>query len=156
MEVEITFIHCQCMKSPSVWRTMNRCLGWTMVTSSRRCWSFTVQWWCRLLRFSTIWRFTGDRIFGTATLENQHTCTSYIFQTNKSINSIIPHKQVNKNELLLNFFSNTIYLYFKIESVCLCAHLTLYPATDCAAATDISGVSGRWQLSSYSVRRSSR
>jgi len=25
--------------------------------------------------------------------------------------------------------------------------LTLYPATDCAAATDISGVSGRWQLS---------
>jgi len=31
--------------------------------------------------------------------------------------------------------------------VCLCA-LTLYPArADCAAATDISGVSGRWQLS---------
>ena len=31
--------------------------------------------------------------------------------------------------------------------VCLYA-LTLYPATaDCAAATDISGVSGRWQLS---------
>jgi len=28
-------------------------------------------------------------------------------------------------------------------SVCLCA-LTLYPATDCAAATDISGVNGRW------------
>ena len=25
--------------------------------------------------------------------------------------------------------------------------LTLYPATDCAAATDISAVSGRWQLS---------
>jgi len=24
--------------------------------------------------------------------------------------------------------------------------LTLYPAIDCAAATDISGVSGRWQL----------
>jgi len=33
-----------------------------------------------------------------------------------------------------------------LPSVCLCA-LTLYPATDCAAATDISGVSGRWQLS---------
>ena len=32
-------------------------------------------------------------------------------------------------------------------SVCLCAHLTLYPATDCTAATDISGVSSRWQLS---------
>jgi len=37
-------------------------------------------------------------------------------------------------------------------SVRLCAPwsqkaLTLYPATDCAAATDISGVSGRWQLS---------
>jgi len=28
------------------------------------------------------------------------------------------------------------------KSVCLCAHLTLYPATDCAAATDISDVSG--------------
>jgi len=25
--------------------------------------------------------------------------------------------------------------------------LTLYPATDCDAATDVSGVSGRWQLS---------
>jgi len=36
-------------------------------------------------------------------------------------------------------------LYFK--NVCLCAHLTLYPATDCTAATDISGVSSRWQLS---------
>jgi len=31
--------------------------------------------------------------------------------------------------------------------VCLCA-LTLYPArADCAAATDVSDVSGRWQLS---------
>jgi len=38
-------------------------------------------------------------------------------------------------------------LYFKIGSVCLCVHLTLYAATDCIAATDISGVSGRWQLS---------
>ena len=44
-------------------------------------------------------------------------------------------------------------LYFKIGSVCLCvprfsASISpLYPATDCAAATDISGVSGRWQLS---------
>jgi len=28
----------------------------------------------------------------------------------------------------------------------LCA-LTLYPATECAAATDISGVTGCWQLS---------
>jgi len=25
--------------------------------------------------------------------------------------------------------------------------LTLYPATDCADATDVSGDSGRWQLS---------
>jgi len=33
-----------------------------------------------------------------------------------------------------------------LPSVCLCA-LTLYPATDCAAATDISGVTGCWQLS---------
>jgi len=39
-------------------------------------------------------------------------------------------------------------LYIKIRGICLCPHLTLYPATDCAAATDISGVSGRWQLSS--------
>ena len=44
-------------------------------------------------------------------------------------------------------------LYFKIGRVCLCAPRfsasinPLYPATDCAAATDISGVSGRWQLS---------
>ena len=30
--------------------------------------------------------------------------------------------------------------------------LTLYPATDCAAATDASGVSGRWQLSRPSHR----
>ena len=40
-------------------------------------------------------------------------------------------------------FSDHILIF---PSVCLCA-LTLYPATDCAAATDISGVSGRWQLS---------
>ena len=45
------------------------------------------------------------------------------------------------------------YLYFKIGSVCLrvprfsASINPLYPATDCAAATDISGVSGRWQLS---------
>jgi len=39
-----------------------------------------------------------------------------------------------------------IYHILIFPSVCLCA-LTLYPATDCAAATDISGVSGRWQLS---------
>jgi len=45
-------------------------------------------------------------------------------------------------------------LYFKIGSVCpsVCATVSasinpLYPATDCAAATDVSGVSGRWQLS---------
>jgi len=37
-----------------------------------------------------------------------------------------------------------LYIIFPI--VCLCA-LTLYPPTDCAAATDISGVSGRCQLS---------
>ena len=45
-----------------------------------------------------------------------------------------------------------IYLLKFEASVRLCAPwsqkaLTLYPATDCAAATDISGVSGRWQLS---------
>jgi len=46
------------------------------------------------------------------------------------------------------------YLYFKIGSVCLSVPWfsasinPLYPATDCAAATDISDVSGRWQLSS--------
>jgi len=45
-----------------------------------------------------------------------------------------------------------IYLLNFEASVRLCAPwsqkaLTLYPATDCAAATDISGVSGRWQLS---------
>jgi len=32
--------------------------------------------------------------------------------------------------------------------VCFCA-LTLYPSTDFAAATDISGVTSRWQLSHY-------
>jgi len=37
-----------------------------------------------------------------------------------------------------------LYIIFPI--ICLCA-LTLYPPTDCAAATDISGVSGRCQLS---------
>jgi len=42
-------------------------------------------------------------------------------------------------------------LYFKIGSVCLCVPQfsgsinPLYPATHCAAATDISSVSGRWQ-----------
>jgi len=45
-------------------------------------------------------------------------------------------------------------LYFKIGSVCpsVCATVLasinpLYQATDCTAATDVSGVSGRWQLS---------
>ena len=33
-----------------------------------------------------------------------------------------------------------------LPSVCLCV-LTLYPATDCVAVTDISSVSGHWQLS---------
>jgi len=53
---------------------------------------------------------------------------------------------MNFNPLAMLGYSHAI-LYFKIGSVCLCAHLTLYPATDSAAATDISGVSGRWQLS---------
>jgi len=57
--------------------------------------------------------------------------------------------------------NQSIKLYFKSEaSVRLCAPrseraLTLYTATDCAAAADISGVSGRWQLSRC-VRRVSR
>jgi len=37
-----------------------------------------------------------------------------------------------------------------VASVCATVSASinpLYPATDCAAATDISGVSGRWQLS---------
>jgi len=46
-------------------------------------------------------------------------------------------------------------LYIIFPRVCLCA-LTLYPATDCAAATDIPGVTGCWQLSRYSVLRLSR
>ena len=37
-------------------------------------------------------------------------------------------------------------LYIILPSVCLYA-LTLYQATDCSAATDISGVTGCWQLS---------
>ena len=51
----------------------------------------------------------------------------------------------------LVYFANN--LYFKIGSVWLCVTRfsasinPLYPATDCAAATGISGVSGRWQLS---------
>jgi len=40
----------------------------------------------------------------------------------------------------------TIILYIIFPKVCLYA-LTLYPATDCTAATDVSGVSSRWQLS---------
>jgi len=45
-----------------------------------------------------------------------------------------------------------IYLLKLEASVRLCAPwsqkaFTLYPATDCTAATDISGVSGCWQLS---------
>jgi len=47
---------------------------------------------------------------------------------------------------------DSIYLLKFEASVRLCAPwyqkaLTLYPATNCAGATDISGVSGRWQLS---------
>jgi len=45
-----------------------------------------------------------------------------------------------------NTAQNKTILYIILPSVCLCA-LTLYPATNCAAATDISGVSGRSQLS---------
>jgi len=44
---------------------------------------------------------------------------------------------------------NIEILYIILPSVRLCAlrsPLTLYPATDCAAATDISGVTGCWQL----------
>jgi len=46
------------------------------------------------------------------------------------------------------YFSMWTCIYILIfPIVCLCA-LTVYPArADCAAATDISGVSGRWQLS---------
>jgi len=50
--------------------------------------------------------------------------------------------------------STDIYTYIKIGSVCpsvcttVSASINPYPAaTDCAAATDISGGSGRWQLS---------
>ena len=52
----------------------------------------------------------------------------------------------NKFMHLVPLLTNRDILYIILPSVCLCA-LTLYPATDCAAATDISGVSGRWQLS---------
>jgi len=53
-----------------------------------------------------------------------------------------------KNDTLLKGVWNQIKLsgdlYFKIWSICLCPHLTLYPATDCAAATDyqVSAVIG--------------
>ena len=56
---------------------------------------------------------------------------------------------------LISAVADWIFYLLKFEaSVRLCAPwsqkaLTLYPypATDCAAVTDISGVSGRWQLS---------
>jgi len=56
------------------------------------------------------------------------------------------HTNIKASSLLI------IYLLKFEASVRLCAPssqktLTLYPATDCAAETDISGVSGRWQLS---------
>ena len=44
----------------------------------------------------------------------------------------------------------SIYVLKLEASVCAMVSASinpLYPATDCSAATDISGVSGRWQLS---------
>ena len=60
--------------------------------------------------------------------------------------------QVHLTMLQYTCIQYTIYLLKFEASVRLCAPwsqkaLTLYPATDCAAATDISAVSGRWQLS---------
>jgi len=60
----------------------------------------------------------------------------------------------NFNEHRLKIKNGSVYLYFKIGSVCpsVCAMVSasinpLYPPTDCAAATNVSGVSVRWQLS---------
>jgi len=53
----------------------------------------------------------------------------------------------NKFRQLLPLLTNRDIYILIFPIVCFCA-LTLYPATvDCAAATDISGVSSRWQLS---------
>ena len=61
----------------------------------------------------------------------------------------------NKGGLLMGMQSQQ-NLIFKIRSVCPCSSVCatvsasinpLYPATDCAAATDVSDVSGSWQLS---------
>jgi len=53
----------------------------------------------------------------------------------------------NKFRQLVPLLTNRDILYIIFPIVCLYA-LTLYPArADCAAVTDISGVTGCWQLS---------
>ena len=61
-----------------------------------------------------------------------------IYYREKAISSLCKCQSSNTAKITI--------LYIILPSVCLSA-LTLYPATDCAAATDISGVSGRCQLS---------
>ena len=69
----------------------------------------------------------------------------------------LPHKWLTFHTRYSYIFQTKIcYLSIFYNWKRLCAHLTLYPATDCAAVTGISGVSGRWQLSRYSVCRLSR
>jgi len=108
----------------------------------------------------TIYRHTHHAIFSTHLLPNTFHQQQYIHTAQHvqtwSADSMWYHYSISVpccsalHACIMNI------LYFKIGSVCLCAHLTLYPATDCAAATDISSVSSRWQLSRYSVRRVSR
>jgi len=91
--------------------------------------------------------------------------TTWVRRYQKNIQSVTPclcdwYKYIiNFLNFLQSIASSCIVvgsiLYIIFPRVCLCA-LTLYPATDCAAATDISGATGCWQLSHYSVLRLSR
>jgi len=79
--------------------------------------------------------------------------------------SIWPQNAERRSVLILSYYSKldtqcfsewfgswcVVYLYYKNRKHLSVPQsqwaLTLYPATDCTAATDISSVSGRWQLS---------
>ena len=53
----------------------------------------------------------------------------------------------SKMNTVLRLIQSNLILYIILPTVCLCT-VTLYPArADCAAATDISSVTGCWQLS---------
>jgi len=72
-------------------------------------------------------------------------CVAFYLKENEC--KIIKSKTLMTREIYaISHHLSSIIITIIFPSVCLCP-LTLYPATDCAAAADISGVSGRWQLS---------